>query len=389
MRTRFCSVSRLFSSAFLVMFAANCYASPVVDGMVGVGEYGSPLAVQDTPTGFGDTDGVTQFGSELNAVYANFLSSGEIQLMFTGNLEDLSGNGLVLFLDLRAGGAVDQVLPDGSGRLGSMGGRYSDDWGTDVDGGPGMTTPALVGSVLAPGFDPDISIEINAGGGSNEYFVNIIDLTLENDNVTNPDVDRFLGGNILDGSPATQVYFRNDFDIGKGDGGSITHAFDNSNTAGVTDSDASSPLSATKGMELLLSSEFLQIDPGHCVQMMPFISNPGGDFLSNQFLPGLDGAGNLGGGNGMPLFDSRDFSSSEPISIVPEHSSDFDVDGDVDGADFLVWQRDRSVGSLTSWQSSYGTIAPLSSSQAGVPEPSTLALVALGLLGVGWRRCSH
>jgi hypothetical protein len=34
---------------------------------------------------------------------------------------------------------------------------------------------------------------------------------------------------------------------------------------------------------------------------------------------------------------------------------DFDVDGDVDGRDFLVWQRNTSVGSLSDWQANYGT----------------------------------
>jgi hypothetical protein len=34
--------------------------------------------------------------------------------------------------------------------------------------------------------------------------------------------------------------------------------------------------------------------------------------------------------------------------------SDFDQDGDVDGEDFLLWQRDPSVGSLADWEANYG-----------------------------------
>jgi hypothetical protein len=59
---------------------------------------------------------------------------------------------------------------------------------------------------------------------------------------------------------------------------------------------------------------------------------------------------------------------------------DFDVDGDVDGADFLAWQRDPSVGNLADWQGNYSTaaatVASSASSQA-VPEPTTLLLLAL------------
>ena len=66
---------------------------------------------------------------------------------------------------------------------------------------------------------------------------------------------------------------------------------------------------------------------------------------------------------------------------------DFDGDGDVDGADFLAWQRVPSVGSLADWQTNFGTVASLSTTSAAVPEPATLLLgcVALGMVG-GWRK---
>lgn len=63
---------------------------------------------------------------------------------------------------------------------------------------------------------------------------------------------------------------------------------------------------------------------------------------------------------------------------------DFDHDGDVDGADFLVWQRGESPGGATSgdlalWEANFG--APYNgaaTAAAGVPEPATLALLAVG-----------
>ena len=63
---------------------------------------------------------------------------------------------------------------------------------------------------------------------------------------------------------------------------------------------------------------------------------------------------------------------------------DFDGDGDVDGRDFLVWQRHPELGSLADWQNAYGAEAPpaTESSLVGtspVPEPSCLVLL-LGTL---------
>jgi beta-glucanase (GH16 family) len=59
-------------------------------------------------------------------------------------------------------------------------------------------------------------------------------------------------------------------------------------------------------------------------------------------------------------------------------TGDFDLDNDVDGADFLAWQRDNSVGSLATWEANYGTAAPLAASTA-VPEPGTLLLLLAGI----------
>ena len=61
---------------------------------------------------------------------------------------------------------------------------------------------------------------------------------------------------------------------------------------------------------------------------------------------------------------------------------DFDLDGDVDGVDFLKWQRGEvtnppSASDLTAWEAQYGTGAVTAA--VSVPEP-TCALLALALL---------
>ncbi|MGI9428096.1 MAG: hypothetical protein ACR2NM_05520, partial [Bythopirellula sp.] len=61
----------------------------------------------------------------------------------------------------------------------------------------------------------------------------------------------------------------------------------------------------------------------------------------------------------------------------PAIGGDFDRDGDVDGFDFLVWQRGLgsaySASDLALWKSNYGT-TNLVAAATSVPEPSTIAL---------------
>jgi hypothetical protein len=66
------------------------------------------------------------------------------------------------------------------------------------------------------------------------------------------------------------------------------------------------------------------------------------------------------------------------------HPGDFDNDDDVDGRDFLRWQRKQSPNNgslpdLQAWQTNYGYNGSLTAVQA-VPEPVTPALVVLALL---------
>ena len=70
-------------------------------------------------------------------------------------------------------------------------------------------------------------------------------------------------------------------------------------------------------------------------------------------------------------------------SVDISQDGDFDGDSDVDGADFLKWQRDGlSATDLTDWQNNYGP-----SGITSVPEPSCLGLLLLALAGLGG--CRH
>lgn len=65
----------------------------------------------------------------------------------------------------------------------------------------------------------------------------------------------------------------------------------------------------------------------------------------------------------------------------PFLAGDFDLDGDVDGADFLHWQRnDGSAAGLTAWQNTYSGPVPQTASSAAVPEPNALMLIVCGIV---------
>ncbi len=78
--------------------------------------------------------------------------------------------------------------------------------------------------------------------------------------------------------------------------------------------------------------------------------------------------------------------------LFPEFApGDFDEDGDVDGRDFLAWQRNPAVGDLADWQTNYGDglLAPLSALNGGgtppanaVPEPGGVAFLIAGMLAL-------
>jgi hypothetical protein len=76
----------------------------------------------------------------------------------------------------------------------------------------------------------------------------------------------------------------------------------------------------------------------------------------------------------------------DDVSVKPlvAPAGDFDGDGVVDGQDFLVWQRNHSVGSLDDWKAGFG---PGAAAVIGaVPEPASISLaVGVALLGMSAR----
>lgn len=72
------------------------------------------------------------------------------------------------------------------------------------------------------------------------------------------------------------------------------------------------------------------------------------------------------------------------ITMATPQPGDFDLDGDVDGDDFLLWQRNPGIGNLADWEGNYGykwspIVAASTASSTAVPEPGTAVLLLVGV----------
>jgi len=155
---------------------------------------------------------------------------------------------------------------------------------------------------------------------------------------------------------------------------------DNSNNFGIWAQDASGVLAL-----ISRSGDQLDVDDG-----------PGTDFRTISdlgfvaFNGSEDGRASVFNDLGQVVFRASFTDGSSGIfvsNLVASNpfSGDFDFDGDVDGSDFLEWQRsDGSASELLDWQTSYGN-ASSSVLAAAIPEPSTWLLCALAGLAM-WRR---
>lgn len=67
---------------------------------------------------------------------------------------------------------------------------------------------------------------------------------------------------------------------------------------------------------------------------------------------------------------------SDKVATDP-FSGDFDLDGDVDGFDFLEWQQSAGGHEFSDWNSDYGSKLGGSIASHSVPEPSTASIVSI------------
>lgn len=89
---------------------------------------------------------------------------------------------------------------------------------------------------------------------------------------------------------------------------------------------------------------------------------------------------------GSDLNETADFWPVLRVTYKLPLAGDFDEDGDVDGRDFLLWQRNPGIGELADWQANYGVemLAEVEGDTAHlliVPEPNSLVLLCLSMAG--------
>lgn len=88
-------------------------------------------------------------------------------------------------------------------------------------------------------------------------------------------------------------------------------------------------------------------------------------------------------------FEGTDY--TQVSSIGAGLAGDFDGDDDVDGLDFLKWQRGESPGPLSAsdlsdWETNYGTVGGALLASTTVPEPTAVALAMLAGIALILRR---
>ena len=264
----------------LIALAIAATAQPVmvVNGEADDLLYSAELKIQDTGTGFGDSDmGQPDFanGSELDAAYA-VVYDGTLYLVLAGNLESNS-NKLEIFFDTRAGGQ-NQLLGtnpdvdfDGLNRMG-----YLD------EENPGLK--------FDTGFAADFWISVNLTGDAPGLFASYAELYVDE---LNPGVGYYLGegrtrcatnGGALDVDPGGEDPF------------GILCTIDNSNVDGVSGEPGvqfNGGAGITTGVELAIPLSAIG-DPTADFKVCAFVNGTAHNFLSNQVLGGLFGLENLG-----------------------------------------------------------------------------------------------
>lgn len=298
----------LFLSAGLARPAAA--QSPTVDGQLEAAFYGAPIAVQDTPTAFGNaTNGHPRFavqGSELDAAYAR-VSDGYLFLFIAGNLET-GGQGLTwspgnvnkleLFVDCIPGGQNslrgDNADVDG-GALGSM----------------GHLDPANDGLKFDAGFEADFYLTFYNRTEVISYFDPpqveawrgyLFYATLP---TAGGGASQTLG---IAQDPSHQGYVTT-FTFTNG----VKLGFNNGNTSGVwgtgdaNESDPSLAANVATGLELAIPVDILADAAGalnETVRIVAFVNDSNHRYLSNQVLgPMGQAAGGYGNLGDPRLFD--------------------------------------------------------------------------------------
>lgn len=247
---------------------------------------GSLIAVQDNATGLGDNL------SELNALYVR-REGDTLRVGITGNIAT-DGTSICLMFDVN----------------GITGQNTLDLFGTQP---PPCCPDNLTGTVLDADFAPDTMYYLNTSFST--YWVDKFELRPNSANKT------FMGSNIPGNGTGVLTGGSNPF--------GLEIALDNSNSAGITDSDVSDALTATSGIEaeIPLAELGLAADAQGIIKVAAFLQYQGD--ISNQWLPGLGGGyPNIGFAPDLSTYPGDQFAV---VGLGPV--GDVNCDGRLDASD--------------------------------------------------------
>jgi hypothetical protein len=289
-----------------VAFCAVVHADPPgpLDGKNIPSNFGelNKVAVQRNHTGFGDYEvipGALLPGSELDGVFVAKTST-KLHIGLTGNLEE---NGHAYMIGIGIPGVTGQTELRAEGEDAPPGtlqdaGRevIVNDNDTPEDPTDDTWSYGENGTILPVETKYVIAVDVFGGTASiSEY--ELLDPSGEPDDYTDPTPDNpddpdqpiytirtfVTQGPVGDGNDV----WENDQSLGYETGG-----FDNSNLAGVTDTDGSSASTATTGLELAIPFSRLGITGNTSIYLwVAMLDGGGGDgngIVTNQVLPPLD-----------------------------------------------------------------------------------------------------
>jgi len=323
--------------------------APVLDGAIGFGEYGFSLFVS----------------------FAGGTNPGEVHPLLTTGWGDTDAD---VSLTLNLGHDATNLY---------LGFEVTDDF---IDN----STADELGAHL----NDSIGIAINGDGVNNDYGVFGAGVTLDEESAEG---FRY----IVDA--ANQVFMHPNPFVGQNRSGIGGAADKTTGTEGNDGSATGGPLADILSMTSLPSAG---AGTGYTIEIVVplasidtqdgvgFTAATTGDTLKFDFEVG-DNDANVSNQDAFFMFwntlDQSNFGAGEAVwevdlelTAAPGQDGDFDGDLDVDGADFLEWQRGGSpngatAGDLAEWEANFGTPAPLAAAVGAVPEPTSVVLFLFGL----------